>query len=102
MVSAINQVLEQYAENLELLAVGKEPVISIDYKTLDMAMKFIDKTGNLEQFEKFANGQPLGKLKVLPISKEVDEPEVEEINSIGNTLEERMKVVKKKLNGVNK
>lgn len=94
LLHSINEVLAQYAENLSLLAKGKEPKIAIDDKVFDKVMKMIEKTPSLEAFEAFCNGE---KVKSVVAGKEPET--VSDERPIGNAFEERSKKVQAKLNG---
>ncbi|MCW3111385.1 MAG: hypothetical protein JWQ09_5891 [Segetibacter sp.] len=97
LLHSINEVLEQYAENLSAIAKGKEPKVFIDEKVVDKVMKMIEKTTSLEAFEAFCNGD---RVKAVLDKSEKGESKNIESNTIdGNPFEARSKKIGEKLNG---
>ena len=89
LIEAADEILGQYAKNLQLIVKGKGDEISIpiEDEVVDRALKIVKEVSNLEAFNKIANAD-----KIADDNKE-------KMSVKGNPFEERSKVVKDKLEG---
>lgn len=95
LIAAIESTIEAYAEMMTAISKGKEPKVTIKESDMNMALKMVDKIGNLEQFDKIANGE---SPEIVTTETTTTETVVKQAVN-GNPFEERSKKVQEKING---
>jgi hypothetical protein len=95
LLKSVTMLLDAYADNMAMVAQGKEPNIVIDEKYTATAMKWINMTKELGEFETLCSGE---RKKSMVGTGEVSEVENTSMAQ-GNAFELRSKKVEAKLNG---
>lgn len=62
MISAVELLMDKYAENITLMSSGKPVLHPIDDKTINTMIKIVKETGSFEQFEKIVNPEVLTRV----------------------------------------
>lgn len=87
LITAVELLMDKYAENLTLIANGEAVTTPIDDKTIDTMIKIIKEMTSFEQFEKIANPELVKRTKSIE-QKPIDnmfEHAVTQVKKNGNS-----------------